>query len=430
MNRARLSGATQANAGSELANPGAPGRGRWWLLAMGTGMALALIGVVMMSSVPMLWPRVVRTQLFAGIVMIVVGAVLAASPLATSIKRWLLPWALLLFCCNAMVFLYVLRLVPIRSQVVWEFPWAAPLTLSSVLAAAILFARQSRGAPVLGFPTIAFAQVRTWRWWLSDVPSIMRVLALTLIALSLTRPRTYKNVIREIDSIDIMIVFDASKSMEEADMGRDRFDVAQRVVRHFLRRSKEDRVGLVVFATKAMLQSPLTSDTRSLDQMVADLQIGDVPEMGTAIGDGLALGLAQLRRVDTKSKVVILLSDGDTNSDTQFDTDEASALAKKMGVKVYTVLVGQPGGIFGGNDVDPATLMNISKQTGGLFFQASDESSFERGFDVVRRSLDKTKRKTTERIADHELFVWFLVPALLLLILEKLMLVSYWRRFP
>jgi Ca-activated chloride channel homolog len=373
---------------------------------------------------------VVRAQLFGGLAIVVIGTGLALSPMSVRSKRALLPWAVLLLCYDIIAYLYVLRFVPIRSQVVWEFPLAAPLVASSLLAAAILFARQSRGAPVLGFSSIAFAQVRTWRWWLADVPSIIRVTAVALIALSLTRPRTYKNVTREIDSIDIMIVFDASKSMEETDMGRDRFDVAQRVVRHFLRRSKEDRVGLVVFATRAMLQSPLTSDTRSLDQMVADLQIGDVPEMGTAIGDGLALGLAQLRKVDTKSKVVILLSDGDTNSDTQFDTEGAAALAQKMGVKVYTVLVGQPGGIFGGNDVDPATLMNISKATGGLFFQASDESSFERGFDVVRKSLDKTKRKTTDRIPDHELFVWFLVPALMLLVLEKLLMASWWRRLP
>ena len=93
------------------------------------------------------------------------------------------------------------------------------------------------------------------------------------------------------------------------------------------RRTKNDRIGLVIFGQQAMLQCPLTArHASSLEQIVADLLIGDVPELGTAIGDGLALALAQLRRSDAKSKVVILLSDGDSNWVTRFDPDEAGAL--------------------------------------------------------------------------------------------------------
>src|SRR6185295_19806957 len=100
-----------------------------------------------------------------------------------------------------------------------------------------------------------------------------------LLAIGLGRPETYRTVERQIDSIDIMIVFDMSKSMEETDMPRDRMDAAQRVIRRFLRRTKHDRVGLVIFGQQAMLQCPLTSDTKLVEQIVTDLQIGDVPEL-------------------------------------------------------------------------------------------------------------------------------------------------------
>src|SRR5690606_35087980 len=124
-----------------------------------------------------------------------------------------------------------------------------------------------------------------------------------------------------------------------------------------------------------------------------DLVIGDVPELGTAIGDGLALAVAQLRRSDAKGKVVILLSDGDSNWVTQFDPQEAARIAREQKIKVYTLLVGrEESDLFGGMSVNPATLRNIAATTGGEFFRASDYASFDRGFQTVRTKLDKTKR--------------------------------------
>src|SRR5205814_5540094 len=139
-------------------------------------------------------------------------------------------------------------------------------------------------------------------------------------------------------------------------------------------------VGLVVFGQQAMLQCPLTQDTKLMEQIVSDLAIGDVPELGTAIGDGLALALAQLRRSDAKSKVVILLSDGDSNWVTRFEPDEAARTAKELGVKVYTLLVGrEESDLFGGMSVNPETLRSIAQITNGEFFRASDYESFDKG---------------------------------------------------
>jgi len=214
-------------------------------------------------------------------------------------------------------------------------------------------------------------------------------------------------------------------------MPNDRLDAAQRVIRRFLRRTNNDRIGLVVFGQQAMLQCPLTQDMRLLEQIVADLAIGDVPELGTAIGDGLALALAQLRRSDAKSKVVILLSDGDSNWVTRFSPDEAARAAQELGVKVYTLLVGrEESDLFGGMSVNPATLRNIAQITGGEFFRAEDYDSFEKGFMTVRNKLDTTKRTITERVPDKQLFVPLAVIALALIGLELLLAYGRLRRLP
>ena len=121
----------------------------------------------------------------------------------------------------------------------------------------------------MGFSQVGARRARGVRAWLSDLPGVLRVLAVARSRVALARPETYRTVTHEEDSIDIMIVFDMSKSMEETDMPRDRMDAAQRVIRRFLRRTKNDRVGLVIFGQQAMLQCPLTHDMKILEQIVA-----------------------------------------------------------------------------------------------------------------------------------------------------------------
>ncbi|HEY1547980.1 MAG TPA: VWA domain-containing protein [Kofleriaceae bacterium] len=315
--------------------------------------------------------------------------------------------------------------------IIWKNPRALWLASGAVLAGAILFHLQRRRAAAMAFSQVELVGKSGIVAWLGDVPAVLRVVAIAALAVGLARPETYRTVKHEVDTIDIMIVVDMSKSMEETDMPRDRLDAAQRVIRRFLHRNVNDRVGLVIFGQQAMLACPLTQDTKLLEQIVSDLAIGDVPELGTAIGDGLALGLAQLRRSDAKSKVVILLSDGDTNWVTRFDPDEAARTAQQMGVKVYTLLVGsESADLFGGMSVNPATLKSIAEITGGEYFRASDYDSFDRGFQTVRSKLDKTKRSITERLPDKELFVAFALFALVLILVERLLASTRLRRLP
>ena len=132
-----------------------------------------------------------------------------------------------------------------------------------------------------------------------------------------------------------------------------------------------------------------------------------------------------------KNKVVILLSDGDSNWVTRFEPDEAARVAADMGVKVYTVLVGREGSdLFGGMSANPETLRSIAALTGGEFFRATDYDTFDRGFQAVRNKLDKIKRVREERVPDKQLFIPLVLLALLLVGLDVLLSHSALRRMP
>lgn len=314
-----------------------------------------------------------------------------------------------------------------RDELVWRRPLAFALVGALALVGWVLFHLRRQRSAAMAFTRVAVLR----RAHLATLPGVLRLLALAALAVALARPQTYRTITREIDTVDIMVVLDLSKSMEEMDLRRNRLDAAQRVVRRFVAHRQNDRIGLVIFAQGAMLQCPLTLDMKALDQIVADLAIGDVPELGTAIGDGLGMALAQLRRSDAKAKIAILLSDGDNNWVTQFEPDEAARLARDMRVKVFTVLVGADAtDWFNNATANPATLRNIAQITGGQFFRAQDYGELEHSFDSVRQTLDKTRRTVTERVPDRELFAPIALLAGGLLLVELLLSVTRFRRFP
>jgi len=358
-------------------------------------------------------------------------------------RRWLLalvPWLLtvVLAAAAGVVLWRWLDAERGGEALVWKRPRALVLAGAAVLVGWVQFhLRRQRGA------AMAFTRVATLRdaglgvvSRLAALPSVLRLVALAALAVALARPQTYRTVTRQVDSVDIMIALDLSKSMEETDLPRNRFDAAQRVVRGFIRQRETDRVGLVIFAHGALLQCPLTFDRKALDQIVADLAIGDVPELGTAIGDGLGLALSHLRRNDKRegserrhSKIVVLLSDGDNNQG--IDPAIAAEAAREMQVQVFTVLVGAESNEWlGGATVNPATLRHIAEVTSGQFFRAGDRDQLEASFETVRKTLQKTRRQVSERVPDQELFLPMVVVALALLGLELALSLTRFRRMP
>ncbi len=347
----------------------------------------------------------------------------------------LMPYVLLVVIGGALTPWLWSELGDRAEPVSWLEPGALVLLSACALLAWVSFHLRVHRAPTMAFSRVAdLAMMRRGALsYLVTLPNVLRVLAVGLIALALARPQSYREEVIEVEGIDIMVVLDLSKSMEERDLRRNRLDAGQRTIRNFLRNREADRVGLVVFAQAAMLQAPLTTDYRALEQIVADLAIGDVPEMGTAIGDALALALANLRRSDAKSKVVILLSDGDSNVITKFDPLEAKKLAEQMGVRVFTILLGrESGAALGGGrySVNPALLADIARDTGGMFFRAGDDAALEKSFETAAKTLEKTRRRVIGRVAHGELFALLVWPALILLLLELALRLTRWRRFP
>lgn len=351
-----------------------------------------------------------------------------------------------------------------KKEIVWHHPLAPWLAFGAVLIGWTAFHLRRQRAASMGFSRVE--DLAGTRLSVIDLfvglPGALRMIAVAGIAVALGRPQTFREEILEKDSVDVMLVFDMSKSMEETDLQRDRLDAAQRVVRKFIKSAevKNDRVGLVVFAQRTMLQCPMTTDKRVLDNIVASMQLGDIPEYGTAIGDGLGLALQQLKKRDRceddhdcaegfvcethrckstdpddpdklRSKVVILLSDGDSNVAEHFDPTEAANLARDMRVKVFTVLIGsENAGYFGGMGTNPQTMKDIASITGGEYFNASDQTKFEDSFHAVRKTLAKTKRTTHKIVPDKELFWPWLMTAAAALAIELALVLTRFRRFP
>jgi Ca-activated chloride channel family protein len=350
-------------------------------------------------------------------------------------------WAPLLLVLLAALVLGPLYLVVGRDLWSFEHPQLLALLAAPALLLWIELVRGVSRRPALWFSRVStMAELEpSWVLRLARLPGLLRVMSLVLLVLTLARPRTYREDLLRTEGIDIMFVLDLSKSMEEDDLERNRLEAGKRTLIDFLRKRKGrgDRVGLVVFAREAMLQCPLTLDYPSLAALVQGLHIGDVPELGTAIGDAMGLALASLRRSDESGKVVILLSDGDWNRASYMDPMEATSLAVSMGVRVFTILLGESDGGAGSGSpanrryaVNPGVLRSLARDTGGAFFHAGSDSSLLRSFEDIRRSLSRSDELRIGRTPDRELFGYFLWPALALLLAELLLRLTRWRTFP
>jgi len=281
---------------------------------------------------------------------------------------------------------------------------------------------------------------RTAGAWRLHLPFYSRLLAFGALAVALARPQLgYAWEEATTEGIDIQIALDISGSMGAEDFQpKNRLEVAKRVARDFVARRPADRIGLTVFGGTALTRAPLTSDRRMLDELLASIELNDVPD-GTAIGVALANAAARLKASTAKSKVIVLVTDGVNNSG-EIDPLSAAALAQGLGIKVYTVGVGSAGDAPVPVPVqvrDPATgrvvtrtvpmhvevdedlLRSISKRTGGTFYRATDPKALAGVFAEIDR-LEKTPLKVKRYIRYQERFQPFAWVALALLALPLL----------
>jgi Ca-activated chloride channel family protein len=269
----------------------------------------------------------------------------------------------------------------------------------------------------------------SWTVYVRHVLFSANVLALALAIVAMARPQRgtqSEEVLTE--GIDIMIALDSSGSMAAEDFEpHNRFFVAKSVVNKFVDGLQHDRAGLVIFAGKAFTRCPLTLDYGVLHSVLYDSELGAI-EDGTAIGNALATCLNRLRDSKSKSKVVILVTDG-MNNRGEVQPIDAANIAQALGVKIYTIGVGSSGtarvpvndpvyGKIYANlqvEIDEASLKQIARITGGLYYRATDRPSLQKIFEDIGR-LEKTRIKVKSYTHYNERFGDFLAyPAILFL---------------
>jgi Ca-activated chloride channel family protein len=337
--------------------------------------------------------------------------------------------------------------VPLRADALrFARPWAGLLGLGALAVivsrgyadpARAPRVRVSRGVDMAALPVSLKTRLR-------PILHGLRVTALVLCTLALMKPQSiHARNSTEVEGIDIMLTLDLSLSMQASDIAPNRFVATQTVVDEFISRRPNDRIGAVVFGRDAYTLMPLTTDKDMLRGAIADLELGMIEGRGTAIGNAVGVALNRLKHSKAKSKVMIVLTDGDSNSG-NISPDEAAEFAKHVGVKLYTILMGRSENapvqrgvdLFGrpllssGNfPVNPELLKRMSTRTGGEFFLASDRKGLERSFHSILDRLEKSEIEDVGAVFG-ELFAPFVAVAVLLLLLEAVLGTTVLRRFP
>ncbi len=275
----------------------------------------------------------------------------------------------------------------------------------------------------------------------------LRIIAICLLVIGLMRPQKgIEETKIETEGIDIILAIDVSGTMMAEDFvinGErvNRLEVVKNVVRDFIKKRTNDRIGLVIFSGRSYMQCPLTLDYGVLLQFLDKIYIGMI-EDGTAVGDGIAAALARLKDIKSKSKVVILLTDG-VNNTGKVDPLNAASLAQALKVKIYTIGAGSKGrvpfpgkDIFGNKvysweliDLDEESLKEIARVSGGKYFRAVDTDSLKRIYTDIDK-MEKTKTEISSFTEYKEIFPPFVVTALFLLLLEMVLRYTRFRTLP
>ena len=267
----------------------------------------------------------------------------------------------------------------------------------------------------------------------------LRWFTLAIFIVALAQPRLSKSTSEvKASGIDIACALDLSGSMNTGDYlvnGQQvsRIDIAKPVIQKFIEGRPNDRIGLVVFASKAFIATPLTLDHEYLLENIDRLGIGTINSDATAIGDGLTTALNRLRDLKSKSKIIVLTTDGGNNSG-KIDPLTAAHAAQALGVKIYTIGLGnreivQQMGLPAGYLPDEETLQQIADLTGGKYYRADNAEKFQKIYAEIDR-LEKTEAVINKYTEYRELFAWVVAGGLALLLLEIVLGQTAFRRLP
>ena len=276
---------------------------------------------------------------------------------------------------------------------------------------------------------------------LRQMPLVLKLLALGCCIVALARPQLKNNIqIIEGQGIDIVLCIDVSGSMLAQDFQPNRMGAARAVATDFISRRPGDRIGLVIFSGESFMLCPITSDKEVLRQQIASIQNGLLMD-GTAIGSGLASSVDRLKDSKAKSKVIILLTDGE-NTGGLIDPQTAKELAKTFGIRVYTIGVGTRGYANTPYEtalgtqvvkekvgIDEELLKQIASETGGQYFRATDNAELQNIYASIDK-LEKSKVESTTFRKRTEKFQPWVLAALLLAFSAVVLQYTVFRKFP
>lgn len=326
-----------------------------------------------------------------------------------------------------------------------EFAYPAAFLLLLLLPLAVYWyiSRDLRGRGAFRLATVKYVgQARSLKTTLRHLPFILRLLTIGCLIVVLARPQT-RNEEQLIsgEGIDIMLCMDVSGSMLAQDFLPNRLEAMKKVAADFVDRRPTDRIGLVIFAGESFTSSPITMDRNTLKSQILDARTGYLAD-GTAIGDGLATSIERLKDSKAKSRVVILLTDGDDQGGL-LDPLSAKEIAKAMGVKVYTIGMASEG--FANTplqddegrsstrrqkvNIDEQLLRDIAGETGGMYFRAKDNESLRHIYAEIDK-LEKSTVQITRLTRFSERFLPFALTAAFLLLAEVLLRYTVFKKFP
>lgn len=313
--------------------------------------------------------------------------------------------------------------------------------MAIILLPLVVYIAFRKREPVLTFSSGALVEgiKPTLRQRLSKIPILLRGAAIALLLIALARPQSMLEGTRTVsEGVDIVLALDTSTSMlaEDFKLGAkrvNRFDVVRDVVKEFILKRKDDRIGMVAFAGRAYTVCPLSADYAWLTENLNRVRVGMI-EDATAIGSGIATSCNRLRTSKTKSRVIIILTDGVNNAGTISPVVAAEA-ARALGIKIYAVAVGSKGLVpypvgkdsFGRTvyqnipiEIDEGVMKRIAELTGGRYYLASNTETLRKIYD----DIDKLEKSNIEHFGYREyeeLFPYFLIPGLILLAVEILL---------
>lgn len=284
----------------------------------------------------------------------------------------------------------------------------------------------------------------SWRVRLMGVPMALRCIAFILIVIALARPQT-RNAWNEktVEGIDIMLAMDVSTSMLAEDLKPNRIEAAKAVAGEFIADRPNDNIGLTIFAGEAFTQCPMTVDHASLQNLLngtrTDIAAQGLISDGTAIGMGLANAVSRLKNSKSKSKVVILLTDGSNNMG-DISPMTAAQIAKSLGIRVYTIGVGTTGvapypmPVAGGIqyvnmpvEIDTKTLEGIAATSDGNFYRATNNKELVQIYKDIDK-LEKTRQNVKKFSKRYEAYQPFAIAAALIMLLEVLLRLTVFRK--